>query len=238
MVIFLRKKVTITLMFICFIGIITTLYLMKDSKGDAKTNLLIEKELEKNVYINDEDNIDIDFSKLKKTNNDTVGYLEVPITNTKYVVVKGKDNEYYLKHNFKKKYNIAGWIFADYKNKADGSDQNLVIYGHDTYDGTMFGSLAKLLKEDNIKDKDNMIINYVTDMGQKKYKIFSVYTIKPEDYYITTNFKEKEFENFKKKIKERSIYKIDVNLENKNIITLSTCQNHGVKRLAVHAVEI
>lgn len=234
----MTKKIAIGLMFICFIGMIITLYLMKSSKDDSKINFQIEQELEKNIHINDEDNIDIDFTELKKTNNDTVGYLEVPSTNTKYVVVKGNDNEYYLKHNFNKKYNIAGWIFADYRNKVDGADQNLVIFGHDTYDGTMFGSLAKLLKEDSIKDKDNLIINFITDTGRKKYKIFSIYTIKPEKFYITTDFENNEFEKFKKTIKERSIYKIDINIENKSIITLSTCQNHGVKRLAIHAIEI
>ena len=234
----MRKKITIVLMVICFTGIISTLYLMKDSKDDIKINLQIESELENNIDNIDDNTINIDFAKLRKTNNDTVGYIDVPITNTNYIVVKGKDNDYYLKHNFKKKYNLAGWIFADYRNKADGTDQNLVIFGHDSYDGSMFGSLSKLLKKDINKDKDNLIINYITDKGQKKYKIFSIYTIKPETYYITTSFENNEFEKFKKIIKERSIYKIDVDIDNKNIITLSTCQNHGVKRLAIHAIEI
>ena len=225
-------------MIICFIGIVITVYMMKRSQGDSKTNLQIEKELEKNINIKDEEIIEIDFNKLKKNNADTIGYLEVPSTNTNYVVVKGNDNSFYLKHDFNKNYNIAGWIFADYRNKVDGKDQNIVIFGHDTFDGTMFGSLSKLLKEDYIEDKTNLIINFITEKEKKKYRIFSIYTIKPEDYYITTNFKEEEFENFKKVIKERSIYKIDVDLENKNIITLSTCQNHGVKRLAIHAVEM
>ena len=72
----------------------------------------------------------------------------------------------------------------------------------------------------------------------KKYQIFSIYTIEPEEYYITTYFSDQEFVKFKEKVKERSIYKIEANLDNKNIITLSTCQKYGIKRLAVHAVEI
>lgn len=210
---------------------------MKRSQDGIKKNLQIEQELEKNIYIKDDKYTEIDFTELRKLNDDTVGYIEIPITNTNYVVVKGNDNDFYLKHDFNKKYNILGWIFADYRNKVDGTDQNLVIFGHNIYDGSMFGSLSKLLNEENVKNKNNLIINFITDQGRKQYKIFSLYTVKPEKYYITTSFKEDEFEKFKVKLKERSIYKIDANLENKNIITLSTCQNHGFKRLAVHAVE-
>jgi sortase B len=223
-------------MVFCFVGIITTFYLISDWKKDVSTNMQIKQEIGK--YINDEEDLGVDFKELKNINSDTVGYVEVPNTNVDYVVVKGNDNEYYLKHDFNKGYNVAGWIFADYRNKVDGTDKNLVIYGHNTVDGSMFGSLSNLLKEENIKNENDLIINFVTDKGRKKYKIFSIYTIKPEEYYISTDFKEDEFEVFKKRMKERSIYKLDVSLENKNIITLSTCQNHGVKRLVIHAVEI
>ena len=229
-----RKKIIFTFMIFCCIGIIFTLFLITNWEKDVSTNLHIKKKIEK--YIDIDKDVGIDFDELKNINSDTVGYIEVPNTDVKYVVVKGKDNDYYLKHNFNKDYNIAGWIFMDYRNKADGTDKNMVIFGHNTVDGSMFGSLSNLLNEEI--DKTNLIINFFTDSGRKKYKIFSIYTIKPEDYYITTNFDEDDFKIFKKIIKERSIYKIDANLDNKNIITLSTCQNHGVKRLVIHAVEV
>ena len=233
-----RKTFVLAFMFICFVGIITTIFLISDWKKDVSTNLLIKQEVEKYVYKDKRDEIEINFDELKKLNSDTVGYIEVPNTNANYVVVKGKNNDYYLKHDFNKEYNVAGWIFADYRNKVDGTDNNLVIFGHNTKDGSMFGSLSNLLDEDFITNKDNQIITFITDKGKKQYQIFSVYTIKPEEYYITTSFKDNEFEIFKKRMKERSIYKIDVDIENKNIITLSTCQNSGTKRLVIHAVEI
>ena len=233
-----KRVLTFIVTTFCFIGLITTLVLMIKWKSDVKANSLIKKETEEYIEIDNQNIIDINFSELKKINSDTVGYLEVPNVNLKYVVVKGKDNSYYLTHNFNKDHNRAGWIFMDYKNRVDGNDNNIVIYGHDTSDGSMFGSLSKLLDKKRLKSEEDLIINFITEQGYKKYKIFSIYTIKPEDYYITTLFKENEFEKFKNKIKERSIIKIDVDLKNKNIITLSTCQNHGVKRLAVHAVEV
>ncbi len=235
----LNKKVFIVIfMIFCFVGIIVTTFLMVSWKKDVNENMLVKKELESYVNTYEEENLVIDFEELRKINSDTVGYLKVANTNVDYTVVKGKDNEYYLSHNFNKKSNVSGWIFMNYKNKFDGTDKNLVIFGHNTYDGTMFGSLSNLLKEENIKDESNLFIDFYTDEGRKRYQIFSIYTIKPEDYYIRTDFGEDEFEEFKDTLRKRSIYKLDVDLENKNIITLSTCQKHGVKRLAIHAVEV
>ena len=57
--------------------------------------------------------------KLKQENSDTVAWLKVENTNIEIPVVQAKDNSYYLTHNFNKKYNVAGWVFADYKNKFE-----------------------------------------------------------------------------------------------------------------------
>ena len=57
------------------------------------------------------------------------------------------NNDFYLKHSFDKKYNAAGWIFADYRNKLDGSDKNIVVYGHNRQNGTMFSSLRNILNQ-------------------------------------------------------------------------------------------
>jgi len=58
-----------------------------------------------------------------------------------YPVVKGTNNSFYLNHCFDKSNNSAGWIFADYRNKFDNTDKNIVIYGHNMRDGSMFGSM-------------------------------------------------------------------------------------------------
>ncbi len=257
----IKKKIVIILTTFCFIGIIvSSMYLIR-WKLDVNSNNQINQRIadlietdennqivEELIEINDnyqgiEESIetveneyfDINFEELKKINPDTVGYIEIPCIDIKYVVVKGKNNSYYLTHNFYKEYNTAGWIFMDYKNKADGTDKNMVIYGHQMSDGSMFGSLSKLLDEEIVKD--NLIINYVDERERKKYEIFSIYIIEPEEYYIKTNFSEQEFVKFKEKIKERSLLKVEKELDNRNVLTLSTCQNFGKKRLAVHAIE-
>ena len=151
-------------------------------------------------------------------NYDGIPYLKVNNTKIDYVVVKAKDNDYYLHHNFNKKSNVAGWVFADYHNKFDGSDRNIVIYGHNMKNGTMFGTLKKTFKKEWYKNTDNHIITLVTEQGTLKYQVFSVYSIPVEDYYINTKFSsDNDFYKFIKTLKSRSIhnFKVDVNKTDK-----------------------
>ena len=179
---------------------------------DNKKNASIQKELMESVKIveennqekidnkDNEDNEDeyiIDFESLKKINKDTVGYIKVNNTNIDFIVVKGNDNKYYLKHNFKKEYNRAGWIFMDYRDKLDGNDKNIIIYGHNTNDGSMFGTLRRVITKEWYTNTENHIITFVLDGKTKKYQVFSTYSIPVEDYYITTDFKDSsEFKKF------------------------------------------
>lgn len=212
-----------------------------------KENAKIKEELQENIVIKKvEDTEDekevveqyqIDFKSLKEQNNETVGYVKVNNTNIDYVVVQHNDNSYYLKHNFEKSWNNAGWIFADYHNKLDGTDKNIVIFGHNTRDNSMFGTLKSTLNEEWYKNKENHKVIFVTEKGTYYYQVFSTYSIKPEDYYINTEFKtDDEFNDFIKTIKSRSVYdyNIEVSKEDK-ILTLSSCIGDGSKRVVFHA---
>ena len=81
------------------------------------------------------------------------------------MVVNGNDNSYYLKHNFNKEYNIAGRIFSDYHNKFDETDKNIVIFGHNTKDGSMFGTLKNVLDKSWQENRDNLEIILITEIG-------------------------------------------------------------------------
>ncbi len=199
-------------------------------------NKVVIKETKKNIIVTEE-KVKIDFNKLKSMNQDTVGYIKVNNTNIEYIVVKGNNNDYYLNHNFEKKWNVAGWIFGDYRNHFDETDKNLIIYGHNIKDGSMFGSLITVLNKDWYENKDNYIITLVTEMGTYKYQVFSTYSIVPEDYYITTNFETNEsFDQFVNKIKSRSIYNYDIDVTGEDrILTLSSCIGDGYKRVVLHA---
>lgn len=236
----LKKKYRIFLltifMIICLVGVIYSGIKIFEWKKAVDINNEIRSKIEDKIKI-EKDVYKIDFKALKKQNPDTVAYLKVEGTNINYVVVKGEDNSYYLKHNFNKEYNIAGWIFADYHNKFDGSDRNIIIYGHNTKDGSMFGTLINVLDKNWYNNKNNLDIVLVTEKGQYKYKTFSTYSIVPENYYINTILDDdREYIKFLNKIKLRSNYDYNVSVnENDKVLTLSSCIGDGKKRVVLHA---
>ncbi len=222
---------------LCCAGI--SIYKIVNWYHDINKNNEIKEDINKNV-IKKEDTYKIDFKKLKQENEDIIAYLKVNGTNIDYVVVKGEDNDYYLHHNLKKESSIAGWIFATYQNKFDGTDKNIVIFGHNMRDGSMFGSMKNILKEDWYNKKENLKVTLVTEQDTYSYEVFSIYQIKKEDYYIRTYFDtDKEYNKFLNTIQKRSITDFGINLnENDTILTLSTCSMSGKERVVLHAKKI
>ncbi len=240
---YIRKTLIVLLIVVCFSGIVFYTIDLLLRKNHSDENNSIKAELSESIEVVDDSQeqdmpkVSIDFETLKKINKDVVGYVKVNNTNIDYVVVQGEDNDYYLNHNFEKDWNLAGWVFADFRNKFDGSDKNIIIYGHNTSDGSMFGSLEKVLSTEWYEDQDNYEVLLATEDGKYKYRVFSVYSIVPEDYYISTDFADEgEFRTFVKTMQERSIYdfNMDVFTEDR-ILTLSSCLGNGEKRVVLHA---
>ena len=179
----------------------------------------------------------VDFKDLIDKNNETVGWIKVNNTNVNYSVVQHDDNEYYLKHDFYKKSNINGWVYADYRADFEYFGSNTIIYAHNMTDRSMFGSLVWCLKESWYKNEDNQYIKLSTPKSNTVWKIFSIYTIKPEVYYLKTYFEsDEEHEIFVETIKNRSIYNFNEDVSsNDKILTLSTCTDDGNKRIVIHA---
>ncbi|MBR4830941.1 MAG: class B sortase [Bacilli bacterium] len=173
---------------------------------------------------------DIDFNGLKKLNKNTVGYVKVNATNINHVVVKGKDNKYYKEHNFLKKKSRSGWIYMDSRNKLDGTDKNIVIYGSNNND--MFGSLSKVLTDKWQKKKEYHYITYVSDNFEYRYQVFSTYESN-DDIKINFN-KQIDYANYIQDIRKKSNYDYDVYVGSfDNILTLVSYD--GNKRIIVHA---
>ena len=200
-----------------------------------------EENNESDKIINPEE-VKVDFNKLKATNEDTIGWMMFNNMAVNNPVVHTGDNEYYLYHNFYKKNSEIGTLFMDHRNKSF-DDRNVVIFGHSTIDRTMFGSISDVFKSGFFsKENADIIYFYDTNNNLLKYKIFSYYIIESEEYYITTNFKSDEsFGEFLNVIKERSIGKLNVEVNaSDKIVTLSTCAGSrgSTKRRVVHAKRI
>lgn len=200
--------------------------------SEIKENVVINNEMDSN---NEE--YKIDFAKLKQKNSDAIAWIKVNGTDIDFPVVKGTDNSYYLTHNFDKEKNKAGWIFADYRNKFDGTDKNIIIYGHNMKNGSMFASLKDVIKEEWYNNENNKYIALITENENCKYQVFSVYQIETEEYYLQTNIS--NFKEFVEKIKGRSKKDFNVDIkETDSILTLSTCADNTKYRVVLHAVKI
>lgn len=180
---------------------------------------------------------DVDFTKLLQKNSDTVAFIHMNNTNVNYPIVQSSNNKYYLEHAFDKSKNDAGWVYLDYRNKNDFSDDNTIIYGHGRLNKTVFGSLKDALTKKWQSKKDNYAISISTPKKNLVYQIFSIYTIDAESYYITPSFKNaKEKETWLSTMKERNEAPIDIPVNsNDKVITLSTCLNNQGGRIVIQA---
>ena len=242
------KKVILNIiiyMILIFVLIYSGIKIFKWYKDKTNNNKIAEQ-IKSTVIVEDKNEDEnkeeytVDFNKLKEQNNETVAWVKVNNTNVEYPVVRASDNSFYLNHSFDKSQNLAGWIFADYKNKFDNTDKNIVIYGHNMRDDSMFGSLKNILNSDWYNNEENTNIALYTENEKYIYKVFSIYKIESEDYYIKTEFSnDNEFEKFIKTLKKRSIknFNIDISKED-SILTLSTCANNNKYRVVLHSKKI
>lgn len=180
--------------------------------------------------------ISVDFNSLIEKNSDTVAWIALNGTNINYPVVQATDNDYYLYHAYDHSDNQAGWVFMDYRNNPIEFSRNTIIYGHGMNNNTIFGTLRYIVENWWYNNPDNHIVKLSTPSENTLWQVFSIYTIPEETYYIQTDFTDnEEYNNFLSKLKARSIYDFNTELnENDKIITLSSCYNDDL-RVVLHA---
>ena len=179
-------------------------------------------------------------------NPDVAGWLTVANTNIDNVVLQTTDNEYYMDKDFYGNRNIAGQIFVDYRcNINDYNDKqsdNIIVYGHNQADGTMFGTLKKYkIKKQSTGNfsfyQQNPTFKFSNLYEEYTYKIIAIFVIEVEprhtrdgvifDYHNYVKFAgERNFDKFKENILKRTAVNTGVDFdENDKFMTLSTCSN-------------
>ncbi len=193
-----------------------------------------EQKVQKSKY-----ELDSEFSYLISKNKDTVGWLTVNNTRVNYPVVQGKDNDYYLNHDFFKSKTSIGWVFMDFRDDPVNLSDNTIIYGHKLKSGLMFGTLPNTLNSSWYKNKSNQLITFNLPNNEMKWQIISMYRTNYTTDYLVVNFRDEEhFNEWINKMVGRSIYnfKIDTKYGDK-ILTLSTCIGSlsANQRMVIHA---
>lgn len=162
-------------------------------------------------------------------NSDLVGWITIDGTNINYPVMQTKDEpDFYLKRGFDKSYSKYGVPHLQWDCDVLTSD-NLVIYGHNMKNGTMFSDLEKYANESFYKEHGYIRFDTLRDYGT--YEIFAVFrtVAYSEDgfkYYGFVNFDDAEdFNGYVEKCKELSLYDTGVSaVYGDKLLTLSTCE--------------
>lgn len=182
----------------------------------------------------------------KAINEDYIGYIVIEGCDIYEPVVKGKDNDYYLKHNIEGDQNKAGTLFMDSRCTVtpEYTSPNIVIYGHNQEDGTMFGRL-KYYKVDYTQEnfnadfyKNNPVIKFNPEFENSEYLIYGFFVtnaLENQDSngevfhyhdYIETMNDEYTFNWYQGEVQKRNqiISPVDVQYGDK-LLVLSTCSN-------------
>ena len=183
----------------------------------------------------------VDFKELKAKNSDVVAWIrfEQP-DQISYPVVKGQDNDKYLKTTVEGKKNSSGAIFMDANNTGDLSDRNTFIYGHNMKNGSMFGQLRKYKSKDFCKENPYFYV-YTPDGKELQYQVFAVAVVEDVAKSYTRVFAtDDEYVKYLKYLQDIALYNVEIELTAQlQIISLSTCTNvTETQRLLVHGVKI
>jgi len=183
-------------------------------------NLVKEiKKIESDIKV--ENKVNIKKLQEKYNNKDIIAYIEIPNI-ISFPIVKTKDNDYYLNHDLLKEEDIRGTLFMDYRTNIE--DRKILIYGHSgKEEGLPFNELIPYQKEDYYKQHKDIYL--YTDNNKYNYSIFSSYFEGIDFDYVNINsFNGLSYKDHLYKLKNKSMYNIDMELDdNSKIIILQTC---------------
>lgn len=191
---------------------------------------------------------------LLKKNPDLVGHIKIEGTPVDYPVVQKHSmdpnentNDYYLWRNFAQQKSDSGCIFLDFRcifdrivnhRRAFKNSDNLIIYGHNMGNKTMFGSLRDYPRNP-IYYKEHPIVELQSLYKTYYYKIFAIFIIDGSDTtseyafdcWNTIDFKdEDEFYEYVNNAKKRNMINNDVDVVYGDpILTLYTCNSMVTK---------
>lgn len=116
---------------------------------------------------------DVDLAALRAVNPDVAGWLLIPDTEVSYPLLQARDNSYYLRRDWTGRHDRAGSLFLDFRNSAELTDPNTVIYGHRMRNGSMFGSLLHYDSQSYWEAHPTVYL--ATEAGRFRGEIFAAY---------------------------------------------------------------
>lgn len=173
-----------------------------------------------------------EYAELYRQNGDIVGWITIPDTKINYPVMQSKDSpNFYLKHGFDKAYTDYGCPYVSEECDVNKPSDNLIIYGHNMKNGSMFSALNQFKSKDFWEEHRAVYFNTLYE--KQTYEIIAVfktavYTDTPDEfrYYRFADAETPDlFDEYIGAVKARSFYDTGVSAEyGDKLITLSTCE--------------
>lgn len=171
-----------------------------------------------------------EYAALYLQNDDMVGWIEIEGTKLNYPVLQTPDEkDFYLHRDFNKENSKHGAIYVQENCDVWTPSDNVVIYGHNMKDGSMFATLLKYRKQAYWEEHPYIYFNILLE--RHTYEIVAVFkttaTIgKGFDYHLFVEAEdEEEFDAYIDQIKKLDYYDTGVDAEyGDKLITLSTCE--------------
>ena len=163
---------------------------------------------------------------LQAENTDCVGWITIPDTGIDYPVMHTPDDpEYYLRRDFYGDSASGGTPFLDGRNQTEAENQNLIVYGHNMMDGSMFKPLINYL-EPNFRETHREIYLELSDK-QYRYEVAAVLETNTRcGLYRYTDLSNPATESeFRAALLKET--DLEVVHQAPGYLTLSTCNNQG-----------
>jgi sortase B len=167
-----------------------------------------------------------DLAALQSENPDCVGWLTIPDTSVDYPVVwTPSDPEHYLRRDFYGNHASGGTPFLDGRNQARAEGQNLILYGHNMLDGSMFKPVLQYFTPNFQVTHEDIYLEL--NGAQYHYQVIAdleTNTRSPVYTYTDLN-NTAEMEDFRAALLEET--GVGAIPQAEGYLTLSTCNNQG-----------
>ena len=167
-----------------------------------------------------------DLAALQSENPDCVGWLTIPDTTVDYPIVwTPNDPEHYLRRDFYDSYASGGTPFLDGRNKPQAEGQNLIVYGHNMLDGSMFKPVLQYFTPNFQVTHEDIYLEL--NGAQYHYQVIAALeTNTRSPVYTYTDLSDTaEMEDFRAALLEET--GLDAVPHAEGYLTLSTCNNQG-----------
>lgn len=174
------------------------------------------------------------YQDLYEQNTDLAGWITIEDTILNYpVMYSPKEPEFYLRKDFQKEYSISGTPFIGNGCSINPRSENLLIYGHNMQNGSMFHLL--LSYEEETFWQDHPIVQFDTLYEKGTYEIFAAFHTDVTvgsghfPFYQYTDLESDEtYDAYTRQCLEHSLYDTGITPQpGDSLITLVTCSYHS-----------